>query len=176
MGFLLLDYPQYKALSRANLQETDLKQQLTRTIPQVMAQNAQISQVKHLKSTLALYNKEVPKPEQISQVLDDLTRLSVSNQLSLILLKPESVRQENFYAIIPINIEVTGNYAQIINFINQITLLDYYLYPSKIHLALVNNPTRQNSKITNASLDTLLLQGTTDMYYFSPKPKTETVK
>ncbi|MCD6048082.1 MAG: fimbrial protein [Gammaproteobacteria bacterium] len=172
--FLLGNVAQYSSLSDAEQQEQGLKQSLTADIPKAVLQTQQTQQLNKLSLSIKEYHRSLPKPEHLSHILENLTKIAANNQLSLILLKPEAVQQEEFYAKIPIQIEVVGNYFQLDNFFKDIAKLDYYIYFNKLAITLANGKA-DSAKAEGKPLpvDALKAKMTAELYYFSPKPKSK---
>ena len=170
LGFLFLDRPQYLVISKEKSAEISVKDSLATLIPQVTQQNKRQENLKQLQSTLTRYSQNVPRPEHLGQTLDDLTKLAVSNQLIVLLLKPEPTPlQEDFYAKIPINLKVAGSYANMTRFIYQVTKLNYYLYLDKVQISLKSSDATQEAA-GSFPKNSLVMTVVAEMFYFSPRP------
>jgi type IV pilus assembly protein PilO len=172
--FLLGNIAQYSSLSDAEGKEQALKQSLTAEVPKAVLQMQQTQQLNKLSLSIKKYHQSLPKPEQLSNVLENLTKIAANNQLNLVLLKPEAVQQDDFYAKIPIQVELVGDYFQLDNFFKDIAQLDYYIYFNKLAITLVNGKS-DSLKVEDKQLplDALRAKMTAELYYFSPKPKSK---
>ena|SRR3989338_244448 len=172
MGCFIIDRPQSRQLAKMIQEEKSLKDQLAVVIPQAILQQAQVKQLKQLTDLEKHYREAVAKPEQLGTILEDLTRLASKHQLGLVLLKPSAVQQDNFYARIPVDIRAVGSFSQMVQFLSQLAYLDYYLYPGQMMMTLAGGKT-PSQKTSSLLPDALTLEMTTEIYYYSPKPKEE---
>lgn len=163
--FLYFNMTSYSTLSAAEQQEGLLKQSLLIEIPKVMLLTSQQKQLAQLYLLIKQYNQYLPQAEQLGTLLDDISLAATHNQLNLLLLKPEDSKLTEFYATVPVQIALSGDYQQFGQFFNQLAHLPYFVYPRELTLAL------PKSDIDNIPIPgSLSLQMTIDMYY--PRPKT----
>ncbi len=88
-------------------------------------------ELKKLKKELAREKKRLivvahllPKSKEIPSLLDSISRSGTEARLEFLLFKPKKEQPKNFYAEIPIDIQVRGTYHQVAIFLDKLSHLE----------------------------------------------------
>lgn len=107
---------------------------------QVKASNldAYKEQMKEIKISFASMLQQLPRKNEVADLLIDISRTGLINGLEFQLFKPGSERPIDFYAELPISMVVTGTYHQLGEFASGVaalprivTLHDFSMKPMK---------------------------------------------
>jgi type IV pilus assembly protein PilO len=126
--FMLVFYGGYHfdlvALSQRVLavqqQEKDLKQQLKIVYSEKVTIENEISQLPALKGVLNVWQKKLAQPKELPELLHQILKLGVTNDLQFVFFNPGVERTEGTYSSQPIKVVAVGNYHQIATFVSQI--------------------------------------------------------
>lgn len=77
------------------------------------------------QNTFATLVKSLPVNEQIPDLLEDIAQASIAHDLELKVLKPLAEKQQGVFVEIPIQINGTGYYYQLMQFIKQVAQLSW---------------------------------------------------
>lgn len=107
---------------------------------QVKASNLEAykEQMKEIKTSFASMLQQLPRKNEVADLLIDISRTGLINGLEFQLFKPGGERPVDFYAELPISMQVTGTYHQLGEFASGIaalprivTLHDFSMKPLK---------------------------------------------
>ena len=101
-------------------QEENLKQQLEIVFAKKAALEDEISQLPALEHILTFWQQKLIKPKELPELLHQILKTGVSNDLQFVYFNPGAERVEGIYSTQPIKVVVVGNYHQIANFASQI--------------------------------------------------------
>lgn len=95
-------------------------------------------QMEEMKRSFGTMLRQLPSKTEIAELLVDISQTGLSNGLEFELFKPEAEVPEDFYAVLPIQIKVTGDYHEFGKFVSDVavlprivTLHDINISPSK---------------------------------------------
>lgn len=80
-------------------------------------------QMEEMQQTFGTLLRQLPNRTEVPNLLVDITQAGLGRGLSFVLFKPEKEKPLEFYAELPINIKVTGNYHQLGEFVSDIAAL-----------------------------------------------------
>lgn len=80
-------------------------------------------QMVEMKVAFASMLKQLPRKNEVADLLIDISRTGLINGLEFELFKPEGERPVDFYAELPISMKVTGTYHQFGDFVSGIAAL-----------------------------------------------------
>lgn len=80
-------------------------------------------QLAHIKQKLQDIVKQMPMEEEIAGLLIDISQTGIASGLEFKLFKPAPKIHQEFYSELPINIEVTGEYEELLLFISGLAAL-----------------------------------------------------
>lgn len=99
------------------LQQIELKHQLAINFP------AYKKQLEDMRKTFNVMLQKLPGKTEVPGLLEDITKAGVASGLEFKLFKPLPERQMAFYAELPIEITVMGNYHQLGQFVSKVSTL-----------------------------------------------------
>jgi type IV pilus assembly protein PilO len=104
-------------------QEKALKQQLEIVYSKKLAIEDEISQLPALKKLLGIWKGKLAKPKELPELLHQILKVGVTNDLQFVLFNPGDEQVEGKYSNQPIKVVAVGNYHQIANFVSQVANL-----------------------------------------------------
>jgi type IV pilus assembly protein PilO len=137
-GFWFDTRSQIDELDQARKKEATLKADFVEK--QHKAANLAIykQQMEEMKRSFGTMLRQLPSKTEIAELLVDISQTGLSNGLEFELFKPEAEVPEDFYAVLPIKIKVTGDYHEFGKFVSDVavlprivTLHDINITPSK---------------------------------------------
>jgi type IV pilus assembly protein PilO len=114
---------QLQVLETAEKKEAELKTIFELKNNQAANLGAYQEQLKTIKQKLSDIIKQMPLEEEIAGLLIDISQTGVASGLEFKLFKPAPAVVKDFYSELPINIEVTGEYDELCEFISGVAAL-----------------------------------------------------
>jgi type IV pilus assembly protein PilO len=136
--YFVLD-DQLTTLSTAQKQEEKLKQDYTDRLKKSVNLQALKEQKTQVTRFVADLEKQLPDKAEMDKLLSDINYAGVSKGLQFELFKPGTVKIENFYAELPINVRVTGSYHKLASFAADISALSRIVTLNNINLSVLPN-------------------------------------
>jgi type IV pilus assembly protein PilO len=102
---------QYDSLERAQGEEAKLREQYTQKKVKAINFDLYVQQLKEVEQSFGALVKQLPNRAEIDALLTDINQAGLGRGLSFELFRPApQERMADFYAELPINIRITGNY------------------------------------------------------------------
>ncbi len=102
---------QYESLDVARQEELKLKDQYTQKKGKAINFDLYVQQLKEVEQSFGALVKQLPNRAEIDALLTDINQAGLGRGLSFELFKPATQeKMADFYAELPINIRITGNY------------------------------------------------------------------
>ena len=122
---LFLDWKdQWEALGKAEQVEVGLKTQYTEKKKRAINFDLYVQQLNEVEQSFGALVKQLPNRSEIDALLTDVNQAGLGRGLQFELFKPAAQeRMADFYAELPINIKITGNYHDIGAFASDIAQL-----------------------------------------------------
>ncbi len=122
---LFLDWrDQWDALGAAEQTEVTLKAQYTEKKSRAINFDLYVQQLNEVEQSFGALVKQLPNRSEIDALLTDVNQAGLGRGLQFELFKPASQeRMADFYAELPINIKITGNYHDMGAFASDIAQL-----------------------------------------------------
>jgi type IV pilus assembly protein PilO len=119
--FLLKD----KKVELESLEQKEVELKKTFEVKQAKAVNLEAykEQLAEMKVMFASMLEQLPKKSEVPELLVDVTRTGLINGLEFELFQPQGERPIDFYAELPIQMTVTGNYHQFGQFVSGLASL-----------------------------------------------------
>ncbi|HEC59543.1 hypothetical protein LCGC14_0966740 [marine sediment metagenome] len=119
--FILKD----KQVELAILEQTEVTLKKEFEIKQEKAWNlaAYKAQLAEMKVTFSSMLQQLPRKNEVADLLIDISRTGLMNGLEFELFKPSAEYPIDFYAELPINMKVTGTYHQFAGFVSDVAAL-----------------------------------------------------
>ena len=123
VGYFLDTSDQLKQIEILEKKESDLKQLLD--FKQAKAANLESykKQLKEIEKTFGDLLNQLPSRNEVADLLTDITQTGLSNNLVFDLFKPMPEQPKEFYAELPINIKVRGEYHDFGKFMSGVAAL-----------------------------------------------------
>ena len=110
-GFFLDWKDQWEALDRAEQVEVGLKTQYAEKKKRAINFDLYVQQLSEVEQSFGALVKQLPNRSEIDALLTDVNQAGLGRGLQFELFKPAaSEKMADFYAELPINIKITGNY------------------------------------------------------------------
>ena len=122
---LFLDWKdQWEALGKAEEVEVGLKAQYTEKKKRAINFDLYVQQLNEVEQSFGALVKQLPNRSEIDALLTDVNQAGLGRGLQFDLFKPAAQeRMADFYAELPINIKITGNYHDMGAFASDIAQL-----------------------------------------------------
>jgi type IV pilus assembly protein PilO len=102
---------QYEALQVAEQQESRLKEEYTQKKAKAVNYDLYVAQLKEVEQSFGALVKQLPNRSEIDALLTDVNQAGLGRGLTFELFRPAvQEKMADFYAELPINIKITGNY------------------------------------------------------------------
>ncbi|GAC1318768.1 MAG: type 4a pilus biogenesis protein PilO [Collimonas sp.] len=146
-GWFLYWSDQKDELNAGEQQEVQLKEQYKSKIQQAINLEALQKQKLQVADYVATLEKQLPSKAEMDALLSDINQAGLGRGLQFELFKPGQVVVKNYYAELPINIKVTGNYHDVGSFASDIANLP--------RIVTLNNMSLATGKDGTLSLDAI---------------------
>jgi type IV pilus assembly protein PilO len=122
---LFLDWQdQWEALGKAEQVEVELKTQYAEKKKRAINFDLYVQQLNEVEQSFGALVKQLPNRSEIDALLTDVNQAGLGRGLQFELFKPSAQeRMADFYAELPINIRITGNYHDMGAFASDIAQL-----------------------------------------------------
>ncbi len=102
---------QYDALERAKAEEVRLREQYATKKAKAINYDLYVQQLKEIEQSFGALLKQLPNKAEMDALLTDINQAGLGRGLQFELFKPAAQeRMADFYAELPINVKITGNY------------------------------------------------------------------
>jgi len=123
LGWYLYWSPQLEELETGKQEEIKLKDDYKDKIKQAINLDALRKQKEQVGEYVATLEKQLPSKAEMDALLSDINQAGLGRGLQFELFKPGQVVVKDYYAELPINIKVTGNYHDVGAFTSDIANL-----------------------------------------------------
>lgn len=101
------------------------------------------AQMKEMEDSFGTMLRQLPSKNEVADLLVDITQTGLATGLEFELFKPNKETKKEFYAVLPIDIDVTGGYGSIGEFISGIAALPRIVTVHDIRLNVADKATGQ---------------------------------
>jgi type IV pilus assembly protein PilO len=122
-GYYFLLKDKQVELESLEQKEVELKQAFETKQAKAVNLEAYKEQLAEMKVMFASMLAQLPKKSEVPELLVDVTRTGLINGLEFELFQPQGERAIDFYAELPIQMTVTGNYHQFGEFVSGLASL-----------------------------------------------------
>jgi type IV pilus assembly protein PilO len=124
LGVGLLWYPKYEEIDSARHKEMSLRSDFAARKVKTINHDLYIEQLDTLQREFGVLVKNLPNRSEIDALLVDVNQAGIARGLVFDLFKPsQSEKKAEFYAEIPINIVLTGDYHGMGGFVSDVAAL-----------------------------------------------------
>ncbi len=151
-------------LDAAQKQEEALKVQYSDRLKKSVNLQALKEQKVQVTRYVSELEKQLPDKAEMDKLLSDINYAGVSKGLQFELFKPGTVKVENYYAELPINVKVTGSYHKLAGFAADLSALSRIVTLNNINLTAQANTS-----------NVLMMDATAKTFRYLDKEETEAV-
>lgn len=113
LGIFLDTTTQATLLDESVMKESTLKVEFAEKAAKASSLPVYKERLKEVETIFVKLLKQLPNKSEMDSLLNDLNHTAVSNNLSVQLFKPTDLEPKDFYAEIPVILELKGNYNQL---------------------------------------------------------------
>lgn len=122
-GYYFIIKDKQAELKTLEQKEVQLKQEFETKQAKAVNLEAYKEQLAEMRVMFASMLEQLPKKSEVPELLVDVTRTGLINGLEFELFQPQGERPVDFYAELPIQMTVTGNYHQFGEFVSGLAAL-----------------------------------------------------
>ena len=122
-GYWFVIKGQIETLERAQAREQQLRVQFLDKKELAINLPAYRQQMEEMEDTFGVLLRQLPDRTEVPDLLVDITQAGLSRGLEFVLFKPESARTADFYAIVPVTVQIIGTYHQLAQFVSDLAEL-----------------------------------------------------
>lgn len=122
-GYWFIIQDQLDQYAAETAKEEQLKE--TYTTKKLLALNldAYKQQMEDMQRTFGSLLRQLPNTTEVPDLLVDITQAGLGRGLEFILFRPEREQPRDFYAELPISLQVTGSYHELASFVSDVAAL-----------------------------------------------------
>jgi len=114
---------QLEELDQHRAEETQLKSTFEKKQAKAASLDAYKAQMKEMEESFGTMLRQLPSKTEVADLLVDITQTGLASGLEFDLFQPKSEIPKEFYAELPIDIDIKGNYHQLGQFVSGIAAL-----------------------------------------------------
>ncbi|KAA1171655.1 type 4a pilus biogenesis protein PilO [Marinobacter salinexigens] len=122
-GYWFLVKDQYMQLERVEKVEQDLRKKYEEKAYQVANLEVFKAQMAEMEETFGALVRQLPSETEVPGLLEDITNTALGSGLELKQVKLLPEQRRDFYAELPINIQVSGSYHELASFVSSVAAL-----------------------------------------------------
>lgn len=122
-GFFLDVQKQIEKLERTERTEITLKQEFETKQAKAVNLEAYKQQLKEIEESFGAMLRQLPSKTEVEGLLVDISQTGLASGIEFQLFKPQGERFIEFYAELPIQMKMTGNYHEFGNFVSGVAAL-----------------------------------------------------
>lgn len=138
---------QIEEQDKGQLEEQKLKDSFKQKMQQAISLDALLEQRKLVLQYVATMEKQLPSKAEMDALLSDINQSGLGRGLQFELFKPGQVVAKDYYAELPIDIKLTGNYHDMGEFVSDIAKLP--------RIVTLNNLSMSTDKDAHLVLDVI---------------------
>lgn len=142
-GYYLDIEGQIQRLDTVERDETKLRKDFEEKQAQAANLEAYREQLEEMKQSFGAMLRQLPNKTEVAELLVDVSQTGLASGLEFQLFKPNAEVPREFYAELPIDIKVTGEYHEFGNFISGLAALPRIV---TIHNIKITKPTAKRGK------------------------------
>jgi len=152
---------QFVRLDKATAQEAELKRQFEDKQAKAVNLESYKQQLKEMEDTFGAMLRQLPDKTEVPDLLVDVSQTGLAAGLEFKLFQPQGEVPREFYAELPISIEVEGTYHEFGEFISGIAALPRIVTVHDIQIS-----PRQGNKSDEAGVEMLFMKATAKTYRY----------
>ncbi|MCR4300794.1 MAG: type 4a pilus biogenesis protein PilO [Sulfuricaulis sp.] len=143
-GFWFLIQGELEAYGEAQKKEESLRDTYTNKKGLAVNLPAYKTQMEEMEQTFGSLLRQLPNTTEVPDLLVDITQAGLGRGLEFALFRPEKEQPKDFYAEMPISVEVRGNYHELAQFVSDVAALPRIVTFGDINI----NATGKDNKLT----------------------------
>jgi type IV pilus assembly protein PilO len=154
LGYWFLWNPAIDELDQAKAKEQELRQTFLTKKAQAVKVDAYKQQMIDIEKTFGALLKQLPDKSQMDGLLTDINQAGLGRGLEFDLFKPGQETVADFYAEMPIQIKIKGNYHDVGAFATDISKLSRIVTLNDLNIAPLNKDVKDSVLIMEATAKT----------------------
>ncbi len=154
LGYWFLWSPEIDNLNQAKAKEQELRQTFVTKKAQAIKVDAYKQQMIDIEKTFGALLKQLPDKSQMDGLLTDINQAGLGRGLEFDLFKPGQETVADFYAEMPIQIKIKGNYHDVGAFATDISKLSRIVTLNDLNIAPLNKDTKDSILTMEATAKT----------------------
>ena len=134
LGYWFHTKDQLLELDKTEQQETDLKVIFEKKAQQATNLEVYEQQLEDMRESFGAMLRQLPNKTEVAELLVDISQTGLASGLEFELFKPQDENPKEFYAELPINIRVVGEYHEFGNFVSGVAALPRIVTLHDIHI------------------------------------------
>lgn len=122
-GYYFDTQHQMVELERVQAQEDRLKREFEQKQAKAANLEGYKTQMVEMEESFGTMLRQLPGRTEVEDLLDDITQKGLSSGLEFVLFKPAGENRRDFYAELPISLDVRGSYHQMGEFVSGVAAL-----------------------------------------------------
>ena len=106
---------------------------------------AYLEQMEEMEQTFGSLLRQLPNTTEVPDLLVDITQAGLGRGLEFTLFRPEKEQPKDFYAEMPISVEVRGSYHELAQFVSDVAALPRIVTFGDIS---ITSPAGKDNKLT----------------------------
>ncbi len=139
LGWYLYWNPLFEELEAGKQKEAQLREQYKDKVRQAVNLDALRKQKEEVSGYVATLEKQLPSKAEMDALLSDINQAGLGRGLQFELFKPGQSVVKDYYAELPINIKVTGNYHDVGAFTSDIAHLPRIVTLNNLNLSVMKD-------------------------------------
>lgn len=149
---------QLTSLERKQKEEETLKDTFEKKQAKAASLDAYKEQMKEMEESFGTMLRQLPSKTEVADLLVDITQTGLASGLEFDLFQPKAEAPKEFYAELPIEIKVKGNYHQLGEFVSGIAALP--------RIVTIHNINIKGEKIPGGGVSILGMSATAKTYRY----------
>jgi type IV pilus assembly protein PilO len=154
LGYWFLWSPEIDELDQAKTKEQELRQTFLAKKAQAIKVDAYKQQMIDIEKTFGALLKQLPDKSQMDGLLTDINQAGLGRGLEFDLFKPGQETVADFYAEMPIQIKIKGNYHDVGAFATDISKLSRIVTLNDLNIAPLNKDSKDSVLTMEATAKT----------------------
>jgi len=122
-GYWFLIQGELEDYSNAQAKEQTLRETFTNKKVLALNLDAYKQQMEEMQRTFGSLLRQLPNTTEVPDLLVDITQAGLGRGLEFVLFRPEKEQPKEFYAELPISLQVSGSYHELALFVSDVAAL-----------------------------------------------------
>lgn len=123
VGYFAFIDGEWTIFKEAQRKEEELKETFLNKKAMAINLPAYKQQMEEMQQTFGSMLRQLPNSTEVPDLLVDITQAGLGRGLEFVLFKPEKETRRDFYAELPISVEVRGSYHELAQFVSDVAAL-----------------------------------------------------